>query len=543
MSGLQYQIENQEGVKDTLGANDIIQQLASSGQNVVGMSADGSTIKMNDGQGEFDVKVEDVLKHHGWNVAGMMPQDASYDHVNPEWRAAISMLPADDHKRAYIEGQMKRSGLDNVNIVGSGRDWFAFDPQQNRYIALTNSPEWDKSDAGEFLTEVPRAVGATLGGAAGAVAGGGITPMAIATGAGGAALGGGAADAITRMIAAEYDPVLKQVMIERFGDIAKDVGVKSAFDAAGGALLPGAGVIGKGAYNAMKTGPISTMAKGLGSLAEGSGRVMAKGAGLLDRPFGREVASTMIPVAGDAVSAGMLAQMPGMAARGAARGIGSLGETQMLKNAAPELAQGMRLTSQQLMRPVRGSSNFTGQLTKGAEEAAGFLSGVPKPPPGKLPGTTEDIFGNLGEMIGGARGPDYRKALYGQYKTHRAGGALAEEAAMRARDTVPLSENAILGRDIGRKIGRGFQTVENLGKDIEKIGTGATSAVLKGARLSGNTMNKAGVGARLTGTLAQPIENKTAMRYGAEEFLGDDLNKYLYDQKRRKSEPTYMVGR
>jgi hypothetical protein len=225
---LQFNVVNPEGVEGQVGVNDIVQQLQGSGEQILGVSADGSTIKMQDATGEFEAKTEDVLKDLGWQIQRAAPINPNYSAVNSDWRQAITMLPADDHKRAYLEGQFKKAGMGNVNIVGTGRDWYAFDPESNQYLALTNNPEWDSSDVREGLVTAPRVAGSVIGGAAGAVMGGGANPL---TGAVGAGLGGGAADALTRAYGASRDPLLKEIMTGDMGAMAKDVGINAGLDA------------------------------------------------------------------------------------------------------------------------------------------------------------------------------------------------------------------------------------------------------------------------------------------------------------------------
>lgn len=543
---LQFSIQNNDGVTTDLGVNDLVQQLQGQGYQVKGVSADGSAIKLVDDKGEYDVAPQDVLQDLGWKVAAVNPVDADYSNINKDWRQAVTVLPADDHKRAYLEGQFKQAGIPDAKIVGSGRDWFVFDPEMNKYVALTNNPDWDMSDASEALVSAPRIAGSMLGGAAGAIAGGGLNPL---TGALGAGAGGALGDAGTRLFMAQRDPQLKQIMTDDLGAMAKDVGVNALYDAGAQGLMLGAPkVIGsllgpqaaKSAQTMAQSGPLSTVARKLGGMAEEGGRIVNKVTRVADTGFGREVASLGIPGAAEAVTLGTIGQLPSQAVRGAARGLGWTGQRQALQKAAPEAAEWMTKTSKNLLRPSHGPSNFSNELSALADKGSTLLSGA-KPSMAKVGGRTEDVLGNLGEMIGG--GNPARDVMKRAYKEAREYGISAVDAKKLAEQAAEeaLPESAKMTRNLMRKAGRGLQNIENFSRGVESTGKAVTGGILKGARAGSYVAGKGGSIVKNTAKLTQPLENRAYLRYGSEELYRPDISPSESWQDRRKRDKLGVI--
>lgn len=528
---LQFSVGNGQA-EGELGVNDIVQQLSKNGEQVLGVSADGSVIKMQDANGPFDARTEDVLKDLGWQVNSVMPVTPNYSSVNQQWRQAISMLPADDHKRAYLEGQFKKAGMEGVNIVGTGRDWFAFDPQSNQYVALTNSPEWEMADAREGLAAAPRVVGSVVGGGAGALLGGGANPL---TGALGAGLGGALGDSFARVAGASSDPILRDIMQGDLGAMAKDVGTNAAFDAVtqgaflgipklAGALAP---ELGQSVKSFLQTGPLSTAAKSVGSMAEEGGRLVNKAAGVVDRsPFLREIAAASNPVTDVITTAGLTGQLPGQAVRGAARGIGAIGNSQAARAVAPEGAERLLQASKRLLRPSNLASNTGNEVTKSAQRVGRQLAGD-LPATGRKAATSEDILGNFGEMVGMSRAErvgaeDILKRDYLMARQYgiapKDAKLIAEEARERA-----IPERAKTWREYGRKAGRYVQNLEDFGSGLQRLGSNITSGGLKALRGGSYVGGKAGAALKNTGIVTQPIENKLYARFGAEELYDPEI--------------------
>ena len=79
---LDFSVSNPNGESGNININDLTQHLRQAGENVVGVSADGMSIKISDGQGEFDVDPKDILKQHGWELNQIKPQTPDYGNVN-----------------------------------------------------------------------------------------------------------------------------------------------------------------------------------------------------------------------------------------------------------------------------------------------------------------------------------------------------------------------------------------------------------------------------------------------------------------------------
>lgn len=540
---LEYNVSNGQS-NGIINVNEITQQLQQNGEQVLGVSADGSTIKMQDASGPFDAKTDEVLQDLGWQVSGVKPQDADYSHVNSDWRAAINLLPADEHRRAYIQGQLQRAGMTNANIVGSGRDWFAFDPESNRYVALTNSPDWDKSDAMEAAVKLPRFLGSTIGGAAGGILGGGITPAAVAGSAVGAGAGGALADSATRYMMAQRDPMLKEVMGQNLGAVVGDIGEESMMDALAAGLVPAAGLgiksaspfvagISRPANALFKNGPLSTAARSVGTVAEAGGTLLNKAAKFADQPLGRSLGAPLVPGGGQLNALGWAGQMPGWLISKGAEGLGSLGESQILKMGAPDAAQALRSVAYNSLKKSPGlRSSLSNELSQGTEEIGRFLSGMPKTK-SLYSSSPENVLGNIGEMSSKEYMP-YKKAIEESFKHSRSLGVDPQAALDIARINVDYPAQMAARREIGRKIGRGIQKVQQFSEGAEKLSEAGAGAIYKGARGLGYGVGKLGQAAKLTGNITSPIEAKSALRYGAEEFYRPYLESQRTWQDPRK---------
>jgi hypothetical protein len=478
----------------------ILAQMQNNGINAIDVTADGTMVRMQDDQGTFNVPINDVLQHHGMQVKGMTPTNADYSQVSPAHRAAIEAIQDEDLKRVYLESALKKQGVKNPQIMGNGRDFFYFDPQFGKYVALTNNPEWDMSDVAEAGVAAPRVVGSLVGGAMGAAAGN------IPGGMAGAAAGGALGNVAAQGLVGYFNPDAGEVMSQNLGTMAKHGAVNAAVDAAAFGIPAGAGkLLGPMA----EKGLISSAAKGLGSGMETAGRAVGKVAGALDNPVGQNLASSFIPGAAEASTAGIVGQLPGQAIRGASRGLGWLGEREGLNSVAPELSASLRRVSQNLVK--RSPTNVG---PSGTERVASFLGG--KSPQARSIATSEDILGNAGEMIGGRSG--MRRGIMDLYKAGRDIGQNRQEAlgaakAMYAEKAAGVQKAG----NIGRTLGRGVQSVEDIGRGLEGVGNTIAATALKGARAGGYVTGKVGQAVKAAGTVGQPIENKLLTRYGAEE--------------------------
>lgn len=536
---LEFTIQNNSGAQERLSVSDVAQQMQQAGEQVLGISADGSTIRLADGQGEFDVKAEDALKQLGWQITSLAPANADYNTVNKEWRAAISALPHDEMRRAYLEGQFRRSGVEHPQIIGGGRDWFAFDPESNQYVALTNNPEWDASDAIEAAVKAPRFIASAAGGAVGGLAGIATGPAAVAAGAAGAGIGGGLADTATRYLLAQNDPVLAETMKGNLGAVAGDILMESGLDAATAGLFGAGALAGRGVKAALNSGPISTALKTAGQFGEAGGRILNKVSRVADKPLGQEMTAMMVPGASELVTLGTLGQLPSQAVRAGVKGMGRLGETRFMQEAAPELATKMRMTSADLMRRAPGRSNFTNEASNLAEETARVFRGDRKAiDPNFRSEKVEDILGNLAASLSGK---EYKQLLLNNYKMARGTGLDAKSAFDAAKWNAqavaqPSYASHQMATQWGKKLGRGLQNVEDFSRGVERMGASVGSGVLKTGRAVGYGVGKTSSTAKMIGTIGQPLENRAYLRLGSEELFSPEIER-ANPLRRRKIEP------
>lgn len=539
---IEFKIQGQDGQPGVVDANYVVSQLQNAGYNPQGLSADGMTLTLQDDQGPYEVKTADALKNLGWSVTGSSPLQADYGNIQMGWRAAVNKLPDDASRRAYIEGRVRELGQENAQITGSGRDWFVFNPQTSQWMGVTNNPEWDMSDLVEAGLEAPRALASAVGGGVGAVSGAG-TPASLALGAAGAGLAGGAVDALERSALAAMDPTYRETVKQNLGATAADVGFGAGLDAATmgvakglpmalGAVKPG---LGQAAASAIESGPLSSAARALGGTMEAGGGAVKGLAGALDNRVGRDISTLGIPVVGDASAAGFLAQAPAMATRGAAKGLGSLGEAQWMRNLSPELAQKMRLYSAGLLsKPSTARAGL-------AEEAQGLAEAVanrarlspraptPASPFDQSPATImENLFRDTAQRVARPRA-----AL--------AEGLQSPEAVRQAR-LAAIQRSAEIGAKagrVGRSVGRGMENLETVGKGLEKAAGTVAGGAIKGTRAAGAAAQRTGQVLRGAGTVAQPIENRALMRFGAEEAYGPDFEEW---NPLRRRERRYTMG-
>ncbi len=511
---LKFDVTNNAGETKPIDVNMLAKTLASKGEQVQGVSPDGMSISIIGKNGLVNVPVQQAFSDLGFQAANPKPIDADYSQVSPESRAAIEALGDPNLQKAYLQESLARKGIDGAKVIGQGRDYFYFDPKVGKYVALTNNPNWDVSDLAEAGVAAPKVVGSILGGTLGATLGAAGGPAAVAGGIGGAAAGSAAGSALARGAVAAMNPEVKNMISEHPGTVMKEIGKGAAFDAAGYGIPMAGGALagkmfGKGAQALAENGLASTAARGAGWVGENAGRVVNKVAGAVDTPLGADIVAGMGPVTGDVMGAGMMAQLPSQAVRGAANGMGWLGERQTLKSLFPEAAAKLRANSEMLTKPLTTPSNFTNEFGKGAQNIANKMKY--RPGPSATDGGTETVMGNLGSAI-------KRKILKPSYDEARKYGMTAEEALNVAKESSPSADKWAGGM---RSAGRGLENLENFGKQVEAIGVAPVKAAAKAAKYGGYALGKGGSLLKAAGTIGQPIENRLLMSHGAEELYND----------------------
>lgn len=542
----QYEGPNGPGQLDNAQA---MQMLAAAGYQPQSVSPDGLTVTLVDQQGPYQVAIADALAEHGNKVTGVAPLNFDSENVQHDWRAAVEFLPDEASKKAYIEARMKRNGVENPMVIGQGSDYFVFNPNNGQYIAVTNVPGMDMSDAWTALSQGGRMLGSAVGGALGAAGGTAALPVGgtIVGGAAGAAGGSAAFDTLARGGMALADEDFRTIAGQNMGKMAADVAGNAAWEGLGGA---GVGILGKAAK---AFSPISTTAKTAGLVSEGAGSLANMTGKALTSPLGRQLGQIGVPAADTIGAAGWLMQAPDILSRGAAKGLGYLGKSETMRRISPGMAAGLRNTSRGLLAPRPRATDSV----RVAEEVAARFGGTA---PGTQ-ATARDVLGNLAEGVGtkvnqslGHAGREVeRQAALEAYQKAIASGASYEQARRSGiKAAVGAAEKGFdsaqrWGR-AGEVIGEGVEGLRTMGQGLEKTAEGIVAGAGYGLRGAGATAQGFGRGARIAGTVGQPLEARAwtslaGQNYGrplsreSDMEWGEELDRRLNPSWRRKGAP------
>ena len=267
-----------------------LEHLTSIGEKPVGFSKDGSAVLLQDDQGIFEVPVADFWRDQGYNVKAVKPLDPVYDHVDTGLRAKMESLPDDGMKRFYLERELQNRGIKDAKVMGNGSDWFVADPQSGKWIALTNKPGLDWSDAGQALNVGVSTLGSVAGAGAGTFLGGPLGT--VAGGALGSVLSRGVLDSAYRFLDDSY----ADTQNEYAGELAKDYGKDAALSAVAG-LIPAIKPIAKA------SGFFGRAAKEAGKFGQGLG-------GLARNETVANLGAPFLPVVGPISNIGTFASLP-----------------------------------------------------------------------------------------------------------------------------------------------------------------------------------------------------------------------------------------
>ncbi len=493
---VEFTVQNADGHQQTMTDTALLDDMRTAGLNPMGFSADGLNVKFNDPtHGEFEVPIDAALGDKGWAVTGFKPINADYGAVSPKLRAALSQLPDDLMKEAYLKGTYK-----DATIKGSGDDWYMHNPDTNQWVALTNAPGLDLSDAAAAGLEGLRMVG-TLGGA--------LAGSAVAPGAGtavGAGFGGAMGNALVKYGLAAFDPQFKEVLHEMPSEeLLVDSLKAGGMDALATALPFGiAKVLPKSmAGNALKTflsGPVSSAAQGGGKLLGAAGDVAGFGGKVLANPTVAGLVSNTLPVVGPIQNAGF-------GVRILEKGLEKLGNN-LGSRVIPEAAQ--------LGEGAFGPKQII-QGTLGPQKTSFFQRLA------KLRNPTKALGDQLTEGLVG-------KDLYAQkYGAGDFLGNLGEEVANT------FGKNAEVAGKVGEKGGKLLQSAGDLARAFDQVTTGAVQA--GGHTLSGLGRGTAalGRGVEAIGKGTRAIEYPVASRVASEELLEPLLqSKKTYRQRMRE---------
>lgn len=502
-----FHLAGGQTVDDTYAAQ-LAQQFL--GMPVGGVTPDGSAFMLQNGQ---TVPIAQVLGQLGAQVTSFRPLNADYSQAQPMLRAALATLPDDFRRKQYLEQHMQGLGLQQPLVEGSGDDWFIFNPEQGNWVAATNAPGMDMTDAAGGLISGTKMAGAIGGGIIGAGAG----PLGLI---GGSAAGGAGVNALQKAAFEMFDPTYGQIRAQMGeGEVLADIGKGAAVDAAGAALGYGGGralgaMMGRGAH--VPVAPMSRMAQTTGGGAEAVGRVMNRGANLFDKQWigrpgssvtqgihGHDIAAGAMPVSGPLQMAGVVAELPAMGVRGAntaaqwaGRGVpGQPGARQILSELGGAAGRGI---GRRMPAPAVGD-----------DALAPFLKDA-------------QIYNSSGLVELG--GPE----------------RLAQELW---RDEMAAQIGA-RGRSIGSGVGDFLEGLEKLGVGAEEVSRKIGAGAVKGTKYLGQGLETGGGLARQAGAIGRKVEDQLYGQLGAEEAYSRMPRASLdpYERYRAKVRQTYLAG-
>lgn len=332
-----FQTTNHE-ILDGLRAN------AAPGQPAVtGLSPDGSRIQLSKpvagppGEGgkqptqNSEIHIMSGAHALGYKILGSHPRDAVRDPdlVDSYLSAAVSpdtnAMGADTERHKFLAGHLKENGDPDPKVVGSGNDWYTYQPQTKQWYQVTKQPSLsDKSGWESLAMQAPQMLGSGIGGtigtglgatggaAAGTAMAGPLGTLlgggagAVAGGAAGGGLGSAAGQGVTKGVMAAFDPHYRAALSG--SEEANAIGNSALKDAA---VMGVAGPLGAGVGKAINWagGLAEGVGKGSGLIAEGLG-------GLIKKPIVADTIGLNLPgPLGPIIAAADAAQAPQMAAQ------------------------------------------------------------------------------------------------------------------------------------------------------------------------------------------------------------------------------------
>lgn len=505
---VEYTIEGADG-PETMTANDLAQAFAAQGYQNPSLSQDGQTLTLVDPQGgQADVNIAEYLASKG-KVTGMKPADGmvNYDLVDNGARRGIAALGNhEDLKKLYLQAHLRDQGMGDAKVVGSGDDYYFFDPKSGKYHALTNKPGLDLTDANEFgvdALENTLGIGGSLaGGISGGALGSAAGPLGtIAGGAAGSAAGGSLGRGLFDAGAAVLDPNLRKLIgSEEFQTgRAKQAG----FDALGGGLAGGVGAI---APKLLSSGIASGAAKGAGSTAEGVGGVVAGGAKYLNSDamipkLVRAGAENFVPGTGQLQIPALLARSGELVPGGMKAG--NRAANALYRNSFPASEEGFAKAAQSF-----GDAGFSSPLVRAGETLTPYQETLAK----VAEGTASRGF----SVAPRASRADKLAAFMARDK---AATQVLRESGVR--DSINTLARGGRVEGAAKGVAEAAELASKGGRAIDAINAGAVKGTIGAVGGVGRGVQAAGRGLKNAGTVAAPLENRTlinqALPWASEE--------------------------
>lgn len=479
---LEYTIEGADGV-ETMTANDLAQAFQAQGYQQAQLSQDGQTLTLVDPQGgSAEVNIPEYLGSKG-KVTSIKPAGGAvaYDFVNDGARRGIAALGNhEDLKKLYLKAHLRDQGVGDLNVVGSGDDFYFFDPKTGRYNALTNKPGLDMTDVNEFGVDAAENVLGIGGAIAGGIGGGGLgtgvlgPAGTIIGGAAGSALGGSVGRGVFDTGAMALDKNLRSLIGSE--EFQTGRAKQAAFDALGGGVGEGLSVL---APRLMASGIASGAAKKVGGGLEAAGDIVGSGARYLNSEamiprIARGVAENFVPVTGQL-------QIPAMLAR-----------------AGELVPMGLKAANKQANKAYTRAIDAQGVLPGFAEETAGMR--------------TLDKIANYTAEKGLAREavPTWSEKMAAKMTRQPAPIQGVKEGGVR--DTIRNVTQGTRFEKSGKSAAELAHHASNAGKIVDKINSSVVKAPLRALDLAGREAGYVGNAIKQGATLTAPLENRTLLR-------------------------------
>lgn len=506
---LDFEIIDKEGNTHPTDVNTIMGQLQNAGYSPKATTPDGMNVIMTDDQGDYTMPIGEVLQNVGVKLAGVKPQGADESGINALWRYGVESLPEDDDvRKAFITSKLsKEAGVQNPQVQGKGSDWYYFNPEQRKWMALTSGEGMTTATLAGMAPTALKAVGSAAGGMLGTIAGGGL--LSAATGAAGAIGGGRLGDAANKMIAGGLDPEISKLSAEhaeqKHGKGAFNQTVGHLKDNWGDMALDGAtGGLAGAVPKLFAKGAISQATRGTGAALKTAGNVTQGAANVVDNQLGRALIRS--PVTGGLEAGAFAAQAPGyIVSKGTE--LANRGAKWLSNKTGGKFGSKVAQFTDDLMTP-RGP---TDEILSAAENAAENVAKVKKPV-GPMIGaeetapkaTARDIMGNLGEKLGFKWTP----------KNYLEKGGVYSDDAANVLAEGKRAKNSMAGGKAGEAVGKTVDDFRKAGKGIEDGLDYVTKKALGGIRNTGKVASGTGRSMQTLGTLTNPWENRILARQG-----------------------------
>jgi hypothetical protein len=470
------------------------------------ISPDGMTAKVIMNGQEFEGPVKDLVEQYYGKVDNILPStDATdYSTLDNTLKAGIAQFSSDNLKAKYLQIAMENAGIQDAKIVGSGDDWFRYEPSTGTYMALTNKPGAELSDVLTYAPQAARSIGSILGSAPGtlaALSGVGAVPGVAAAMVGstiGGQVGKRGAAAFQQLLDPNFDAMLNNMSSEELAQYWGNEGTEAVTDALTGAVPFGLGKVGKEIFaKGAATRVGGWGARGVEAGAK-AGQQFAKLGANSELVRGLTTAVAVPPI-GAMQGIGFLMQAPQWAAT---KGMGYLGRG--LEKMGYGNAGGML---QRASSKGRGALDAVEEFTKNYSNYF-----IPDDVAARsLRPQARDSLGNLAEEIG--------ENLYTKGMNNL---NTIQDPIQRAAEFTRLQNQRYNLPRMGETAGRIADSSATIGRGLEQTADQGSKLLFQGADKALGATSGVARGVRTGMDILAPLEARSALQYGkmrAEENL------------------------